>query len=233
MKLLAGVPAEVEVTDDILDELERDRDLAAPKAGSSRQGRSEHVATQTSRQPSKTRSHSPIARTLLESMVEATGRLNMDEDGNYDYSGNSSGLLLVERIRQRCDSLLDRRMSIPHPGHLQRHHSGTPSSRSLSHSRGRQRPLAILPTWDVASKYLNIAFRDAFSLFNFIHKPSFEARLHEFYQARNAGIDFAGDDMRFEGLLYALFALAEQFAGSDEYDGSHRATRAYVAIPIL
>lgn len=144
----------------------------------------------------------------------------MDEDGNYDYSGNCSGLLLVERIRERCDSLLDRRVQQaqkpPGPGHLQRSHSGTPSSRSLSHSRTRQRTLTILPPWDMATRYVSIAFSDAFSLFNFMHRPTFETRLNDFYSARTAGLELTTEDIRFEGLLNAIFALGELFGGLDE-----------------
>jgi hypothetical protein len=156
-------------------------------------------------------------------MIEATGRLNMDEDGIYDYSGNSSGILLVEKIRQRCDSLLDRRgLNPPHPGFLQRSHSGqsgTSSSRSISHSRTRARPLTILPSWDIAARYINIAFTEAFALFNFIHRPTFEARLNEFYAARNAGLELTMEDIRFEALVNSMFALGEQFGG---VDGSRR-----------
>ena len=218
LKVLVGIPPEVEVTDEILEEYEATQAVVPGVASSSRSRKlSEHVLTQTSR-PSSSREDSPIARTLLESMVEATGRLNMDEDGNYDYSGNCSGLLLVERIRERCDSLLDRRSSnLPRPGELQRSHSGTTgSSRSLSHSRTRQRPLTILPPWDVATRYINIAFAEAFSLFNFIHRPTFEARLNDFYTARNAGLEHSVEDVRFEALLNSIFALGELFGGVDQ-----------------
>lgn len=229
LKALVGIPPEVEVTPELLDEYESNHSGAPPVASSSHLQKSEHVSTQTSR-PSSSRSNSPIARTLLESMVEATGRLNMDEGGNYDYSGNCSGLLLVERIRERCDSLLDRRSAnLPRPDHLQRSHSGTPSSRSLSHSRTRQRPLTILPSWDIATKYINIAFAEAFSLFNFIHRLSFEARLNDFYAARNAGIELTVEDIKFEALLNSFFALGELFGGIDESrwgDTNARAVRA-------
>ena len=216
LKALIGIPPEIEVTSELLDEYESNQSSPPPAPSASRSRRAEHVSTQTSR-PGSSRSASPIARTLLESMIEATGRLNVDEDGNYDYSGNCSGLVLVERIRERCDSLLDRRSANPPgPGHLQRSHSGTPSSRSLSHSRTRQRPLTILPSWDVATRYINIAFAEAFSLFNFIHRPSFEVRLNEFYAARNAGLELTADDIRFEALINSIFALGESFGGVDE-----------------
>jgi hypothetical protein len=156
-------------------------------------------------------------------MVEATGRLNIDEDGNYDYSGNCAGLLLVERIRERCDYLLERKNG---PGHrsaqLQRSQSGTPI-RALSQSRPKARSLSALPPWDVAARYINIAFAEAFSLFNFIHRPSFESRLQVFYAARNAGLDSTLEDIRFEALLNSLFALGELFSGAEysTHDGDH------------
>lgn len=80
-------------------------------------------------------------------------------------------------------------------------------------------------------RYINIAFSEAFSLFNFIHRPTFEARLNEFYAARNAGMELTVEDIRFEALLNSLFALGESFGGYDDSrrdDSAARAIRAYV-----
>lgn len=231
LKAIIGMPSDVEVTNEVLDEYARIHDSRPVVASSPRSSRNhgEHVSTQTSK-PNSERGNSPIARTLLESMVEANGRLNMNENGDYDYNGNCSGLLLVERIRERCDSLVDREPTItPRPGHLQRSHSGTPSARSFLHGHTRLYPLTTLPSWGVALRYTNTAFSEAFSLFNFIHRPTFEAHLHDFYSARNAGLELRVEDIRFEGLLNSLFALGETFGGFDELkwdDTRDRATRA-------
>ena len=47
-------------------------------------------------------------------------------------------------------------------------------------------------------RYINVAFTEAFSLFSFVHRPSFEARLNEFYTARNAGFELTTEDIKFE-----------------------------------
>jgi hypothetical protein len=87
-----------------------------------------------------------------------------------------------------------------------------------------------LPPWDVVARYLHVAFAEAFSLFNFIHRPAFESRIHVFYAARNAGLDLTFEDVRFEALLNALFALGELFSGAGyaEEEDHNRLARAYV-----
>jgi hypothetical protein len=74
-----------------------------------------------------------------------------------------------------------------------------------------------LPPKEIALSYLSIAFDQTQPLFQFIHMPSFYARLEEFYQAR----DFCTngptlDDTRFEALLSQLLALGQLFSGGDK-----------------
>ncbi|KIW08783.1 uncharacterized protein PV09_00718 [Verruconis gallopava] len=219
-KDILGIPSDVEVTPEVLDEYDISRLGQLSRQNSSLHS-VHHVATQTS-PPGTPQGESPVACTLLESMVEATGRLNIDEDGNYDYSGSNSGLLLVERIRQRCDQLLNRRYgSGPNAAQERRSPAGT-SSRLLHRPSSRPRSLTALPSWDIAVLYTNAVFSEAFSLFNFIHRPSFESRLQLYYSARNAGLEPTLEDTRFEALLNAMFALGELFnaAGDSSQAGS-------------
>lgn len=227
LKEIIGIPIEVEVTPELLEKYENCPTPAPDATRPVRTRPSQHAATQTSGPDAP---QSPMSRNLLESMVEATGRLSIDESGNYDYSGNCAGLTLVQRIRERCDVLLD-----PKAGSRSRltkqsnSQPVTPPARFPSLPHRQPEKMSALPTWDAAVQYINVALEEACPLFSFIHRPSFDSRLHVFYAARNAGLDPNLEDVRFEALLNSLFALGELF-GSGSYisqDGEeNRATQA-------
>ena len=118
----------------------------------------------------------------------------------------------MERIRERCDYLLESK------GGRRLGESRRPSSQPISpicHAPLQMRVQKhTLPPWDVTSRHVSTAFENAFSLFNFIYRPSFEARFHVFHAARNAGLETNVEDLRFEALLNSMCALGEIFSGS-------------------
>jgi hypothetical protein len=120
---------------------------------------------------------------------------------------------MIQRIRECCDTLLEARYNKqPIQEYMNKRPLVMPISRpSISASRFRAR--FDLPSKEVALKYISIAFDQALPLFEFIHIPSFYARLDRFYdtgyfQAEESTLD----DVRFEALLFEIFALGELFS---------------------
>jgi hypothetical protein len=157
---------------------------------------------------------------LLETMVEATGSLDIDESGNCDYNGSSAGLIMIRRIRERCDSLLE---GSSKPSPLSKsapyHSLTTPASSPGEFSEARTRP--GLPPKDVAVEYVRRVFDFVFPLIHFLHRPSFSDLFERFYASR---LNQDYEDARFKALLYEIFALGELFSPHSQLEISRGQT---------
>jgi hypothetical protein len=118
---------------------------------------------------------------------------------------------MIQRIRECCDILLDRRCTQPIQDHLTKCQPLLPLSQpSITSSRHN----LTLPPREIALEYLSLAFEQTQPLFRFIHMPSFYVRFEQFYNARDShSISPTLDDVRFEALLNELFALGELLLG--------------------
>lgn len=205
-----GISKGAELTDEVLNE--------AASARGSRSERNESTPSNapesncTAEETPSSGSTSSMPQALLETMVDATGQLSIDERGNCDYCANISGLALVRRIREKCDALLE--------GSQEDQSSQSPESfqpltspvRSPSTSEGCK-PRHCLPPRDVAIQYVAAAFNCALTLVRFVHEPSFYAHLDRFYVERSEiSSPSSLGDIRFEALLNELFALGVLFS---------------------
>ncbi|KAI9663980.1 MAG: hypothetical protein M1821_007471 [Bathelium mastoideum] len=151
----------------------------------------------------------------LESMVKATGQLDLDENGYWDYHGHSSGLSFVRRMRESLGDLMgpegqatpfvkSRPMSQVFESPVSNQESPFESASSV----------ANLPPKHCALQLCNHALNDATALLKVIHHPTFYRLLDRVYECGEENI--GNTEQKFLPLLYAVLALGCLFA-SDEH----------------
>ncbi len=148
---------------------------------------------------------------LLDTMIEASGHLNIDGRGHCNFEGHFGGLSFLRRIGERCNQLLD-------TGSLKRNISGPlplpqagRSARSLL-NLARTEPITtcILPSEAAAIRITRITLEDACCLMNFIHQPSFDHLMHRVYHL--GAEKYTSEDETFLPLLYMTLAMGEIFS---------------------
>ena len=157
---------------------------------------------------------------LLESMVEATGRLDVDDQGHVDYHGHSSGFTFLERMREQFGTLLGpdtnnantlqifRRPPLKSVFDLPKSGSGgSPSTPNFL-------DISDLPPREVANELVDNCIEDACALLRFVHKPTFTYMLDRIY---NTPSDSYGDaENRFLPLLYVVLAVGTLFVKGEQ-----------------
>lgn len=143
---------------------------------------------------------------LLETMIEATERLNIDDQGNCNYRGQFAGLTLLEGIRERCDQML-------HNGSEKRDWYLTRAfdapDLSESGAAAFMDKTAVLPSRETARRLVAIALDDACCLMTFVHRPTFNKLFDRTYELNKD--QYSTDEQKFLPLLYEVLALGELF----------------------
>jgi hypothetical protein len=154
----------------------------------------------------------------LESMVKATGQLDLDEEGNWDYHGHSSGLSFMRRLQQQFGDII----SPPSPGSSPfiKHRPMSQvfdSPSSANHSPmdlpGVQPPGTDLPPKKQAQALCDNALIDAGSLMKVVHIPSFYKSVDRIYETSPE--NYGNAENSFLPLLYAVLALGTLFSKDD------------------
>lgn len=142
----------------------------------------------------------------LESMVHATGDLDLDEEGYWDYHGQSSGLSFVRKMREQLGDVFG-----PWPPAKSRPISqvfdspksaviDSPSEASLQND---------LPPRETAKHLSYLAINDASALLRVVHMPTFLRSLDRVYDTTPES--FGNEESSFLPLLYAVLALGSLF----------------------
>ncbi|KAJ5612784.1 hypothetical protein N7510_005978 [Penicillium lagena] len=150
----------------------------------------------------------------LETVLEATGRLDLDELGNWNYQGHGSSSAFVRRLGERFGDITDsglgnnttlRLRSIPQnsesPGNLE------------DQACDSAKDWIPLPPRDVALELTTSAFKEACAILNFIHQPSFYSIFDRLYRVGHA--QYGHEERKFLPLLYATFAVGYLFLKSE------------------
>ncbi|KAF8861656.1 hypothetical protein BDZ45DRAFT_250787 [Acephala macrosclerotiorum] len=157
-------------------------------------------------------SHSPGE--ALETMIEAAGRLSIDEEGHYQYHGDFAGLAFLHQIDERCSQLL----GVNHP--KREPFSKTPLQQAFGSAIPSYRPNAdpmimfSLPPKLAAQHLTGIALGSASTLMNFIHVPTFNNLLARVYATKPE--NYSTEELAFLPLLYVTLAIGELFSGSHD-----------------
>ncbi|KAF1941629.1 transcriptional activator Mut3p [Clathrospora elynae] len=152
----------------------------------------------------------------LEAMVKATGQLDLDEEGNWDYQGHSSGLSFMRGLRQFDDMFqipLDRSPSLRH--RIMSQDPPSPSSAlSVAGSSTALPPGVDLPSKEDARVLCDSAIIEYSAMLRVVHLPTFYKQLDRIYEISPE--DYGSADTSFLPLLYAVFALGKLFSEHDE-----------------
>ncbi|KAJ4361970.1 Gypsy retrotransposon integrase-like protein 1 [Neocucurbitaria cava] len=155
----------------------------------------------------------------LEAMVKATGQLDLDEEGNWDYHGHSSGLSFMRGLRQFGDTSQfppDSSPSLRHRTTSQDPPSPN-STQSPAGSSTALPPGTDLPSKKEARAICDRAIIDAAAMLRVVHLPTFYKQLDRIYEVPLESYGHAENS--FLPLLYAVLALGKLFAeGEHEQD---------------
>jgi hypothetical protein len=161
-----------------------------------------------------------MADSHLEAMVKATGQLDLDEEGNWDYQGHSSGLSFMRGLRQFDDMFQitpDQSPSLRHRNMSQDLPSPTSTSYTGSHTVS---PSGVaLPDKEQARILCNNAIIEYSAMLRVVHLPTFNKQLDRVYELSPE--DYGTAEHTFLPLLYAVIALGKLF--SEDTHGSDAA----------
>ncbi|PUU80439.1 fungal-specific transcription factor domain-domain-containing protein, partial [Tuber borchii] len=158
---------------------------------------------------SATTSISAEKDSLLESMVEAAGRLDIDESGHMDFRGHSSGVAFLAHLNTQlsdllgsdaCGKALVKVRAAPFPNVFD-----TPGSAAGSPFDGQIPNTSMLPTKEVAKVLLDVCMDDACVLMRFVHRPTFDDVVNRIYEKDPN--DFGDDENNHLPLLYLAFSV--------------------------
>ncbi|KAL5335773.1 fungal-specific transcription factor domain-containing protein [Aspergillus crustosus] len=148
---------------------------------------------------------------LLESMVEKSGCLDLDDEGHWDYHGHTSGTIFLRRLRKQ--------LGVTQPGSAEiplrarpalQHFLESPKSTSESPQESSLPPTHDLPPRDVARRLCHNALEDACSLIRFVHEPSFYRMLNRIYDLPPE--QFTNEENSFLPLLYIVMSVGCLFS---------------------
>ncbi|KAF2275428.1 uncharacterized protein EI97DRAFT_450995 [Westerdykella ornata] len=161
----------------------------------------------------------------LESMVKATGQLDLDADGKWDYHGHSSGLTFMRRLQQQFGDIMplpepaasplikNRPRSYVFDSPISAHHSPVEH-----HSTAP--PATDLPPKAEAKALCDSALIDSGALMRVVHLPSFYKLLDRVYDV--SPDSYGSAEHSFLPLLYAVLALGTLFSSPEEPSEEHR-----------
>jgi hypothetical protein len=152
----------------------------------------------------------------LEAMVKATGHLDLDEEGKWDYHGHSSGVSFMSGLRQFGEIFQIPPDSSTHLKH--RSMSQVPPSPNSSMSTAESSAMLVgaadLPTKEEARMLCDSALVDASAMLRVVHLPTFYKQFDRLYELSPE--QYGSAENSFLPLLYAVLALGKLFSRNEE-----------------
>ena len=154
----------------------------------------------------------------LESMVKATGQLDLDEEGNWDYHGHSSGLSFMRRLQQQYGEFNAPAPSITGSSPFAKYRPLSQALESPTQSPADSTHMlpagTDLPTKKEARVLCDHALVDAGVLLRVVHLPSFYKSMDRIYDISPE--NYSNAEHTFLPLLYAVLALGTMFSKRNE-----------------
>ena len=144
---------------------------------------------------------------MLETMVDSAGCLDLDDQGHWDYHGHTSGIIFLRRLRKQLgasDIQAPSMRSRPMP------HMDSPRSLGDSPQDSLLPPTHDLPSRPVAQRLCHNAFEDGCSLMRFVHEPSFYSMLDRIYDIPPE--QYSNEEHSFLPLLYIVMSVGCLFS---------------------
>ena len=159
-----------------------------------------------------------VDESQLESMVQSTGQLDLDEEGYWDFHGHSSGLSFVRRMREQYPDMISDPLpskpfakSRPMSQVFESPKLESPGSAGESPVEGfTPNPTSDLPPREVAKELIENAINDAASLLRVVHEPTIWRSFDRIYDLQPE--NYTNEDNTFLPLLYSILALGSLFS---------------------
>lgn len=141
----------------------------------------------------------------LESMITNTGSLDIDDRGNWDYYGNSSGVAFMRKLKPQFGDI-----TLPDPRYMPYPHRfsqilESPRSSYDSPLDAHSLHHVDLPPQETALELCRNALDECSALLRFLHKPSF---YEQFYNLYDTDLEhYTNKDRKFLPLLYSVIAV--------------------------
>lgn len=167
--------------------------------------------TTVTQQPPDANADQP-EESLLESMVDNAGSLDVDDQGKWDYHGHSSGIIFMRRLRNQLSDI-DAQGVLP---------QFRPIGQTLESPRSYLEsphetvgvPTLDLPSRQVAMRLCRNALEIGCALMRFVHEPSFYAMVGHVYDT--APENYTNQENSFIPLLYIVLSVGSLFSGTGE-----------------
>jgi hypothetical protein len=156
---------------------------------------------------------------LLESMVQSTATLDLDDQGYWDYRGHSSGVLFLRRMRQQFGDMMG---SVEGHGVLAKPKGqkllplgvfDSPRSTGDSPLTTSLPPLDDLPSKDCGRELCEVALDDACALMRFVHQPTFYAMFDRVYDTEPELFEI--EENKYLPLVYSIMAVGCLFSKNE------------------
>lgn len=155
----------------------------------------------------------------LQSMISGAGQLDLNESGDYDFHGTSSGSVFFKSMKKHFRTLLGRDYQIPFMPRPPRPSSITTldSPRATPSSPWIATPgpsIHNLPPKERAIALCTESLDNATCLLRIVHKPTFYSMLDRLYEKQSD--ELGTEDKRNLALAYAAMALGCMYDISDD-----------------
>lgn len=156
---------------------------------------------------------------VLESMVTNTGSLELDDQGNWDFRGHSSGIVFLRKMREQFGDLMGQTADGQHALPFLRSEATSQSMESPNSPAGYSQDPNLPNTRDLCAKSCALtltsnALDDACAILRLVHRPTFDAMLHRIYDTPPKS--FGDEEKNFLPQLYAVIALGTLFASAEQ-----------------
>ncbi|KAI0199958.1 fungal-specific transcription factor domain-containing protein [Astrocystis sublimbata] len=166
----------------------------------------------------KDQAKSSTTENQLQSMITGAGQLDLNEIGDYDFHGTSSGSVFFKQMKKHFRTLLGRDYQIPFMPRPPRPSGVTaldsPSSRGSPWGGTPGPSIRNLPPKTRAIALCTESLDNATCLLRIVHKPSFYEMLHNLYD--NPSDEMGTEEKRNLALLYSAMALGCMYDVADD-----------------
>lgn len=168
----------------------------------------------------------------LETVLEMTGQLELDERGNWSYHGHGSSSAFIRRLGEQFGNISDSGLRMNTVLHE------SPENLEEQPFEGSVHDSIPLPPRDIALDLTSSALDEACAILNFIHQPTFYSMLERVYLVDRE--QYGYEENRFLPLLYAILAVGCLFSNSERahFGYAHAVSEGFVTftaacLPIL
>jgi hypothetical protein len=146
-------------------------------------------------------------------MVDRVGSLDLDDKGNYDFHGHSSGFAFMRRFRAQFGEQF-----LPYPSSNVRGKTIQQLIESPKSSQSSPYELNLsasvdLPPREAAIELCRNALDDCCALMRPLHRPTFFQRFHSIYETDPE--QFSNQQLKFLPLLYVVMGLGCLFSRTE------------------